>query len=459
MQTNNRLGCLTSTGLIAALITLVALVGVAFASGGHMFSSGDLNAQTGEAVGGVNSHAQISECKACHSAPWESDTMADRCLTCHTDIAEQMLNVAQLHGAITKKDPSLACRDCHFEHRGAAASLTEMGDNVFPHEELGFSLKGHQLTVKNEAFVCSDCHGEDISTFASDSCQNCHNKIDIVFTQAHSLSFGTECRTCHDGVDRYGKNFSHDSFAFQLIGDHKEAACTSCHLDARTITDLQSAPQDCYSCHFQDDEHVGTYGKDCGACHSAGGWKPANFDHNLSAFKLEGKHANVKCESCHVNNVFKGTPSDCYSCHQKDDEHNGQFGTKCESCHTTSKWDDANFDHNQTKFPLSGGHSRLDCSQCHAGGTFQGLSTDCVSCHGEPAEHAGQFGTDCAACHTTSAWSPASLNFDHPEPRVREGGSGINHGGATCRECHPTSFKEATCVACHEGNNFEGGGD
>ena len=114
MQTSNRLGCLTGTGIFAAFITLFVLVGVAFASGGHMFSSGDLSAHIGESVGGVNSHAQIPECKACHSAPWESATMADRCLDCHTDIADQMLNVAQLHGAIAKKDPSLACRDCHF---------------------------------------------------------------------------------------------------------------------------------------------------------------------------------------------------------------------------------------------------------------------------------------------------------------------------------------------------------
>jgi hypothetical protein len=265
---NNRLGCLTGTGIFAALITLFVLVGVAFASGGHMFSSGNLNAQSGETIGGVNSHAQIPECKACHSAPWERETMADRCLACHTDIASEMLSVAELHGAITQKNPSVACRDCHFEHRGVAASLTDMGENVFPHETLGYSLTGHQRSAKNEAFVCSDCHGEDIATFASDSCQTCHNQIDIVFTQAHLLSFGTECLACHDGVDRYGNDFDHNSFAFQLIGEHAEASCTSCHLNARTIVDLQSAPRDCFSCHQQDDPHAGSYGNDCAACHS-----------------------------------------------------------------------------------------------------------------------------------------------------------------------------------------------
>lgn len=404
MQTNNRLGCLTGTGIFAAFITLFVLVGVAFASGGHMFSSGDLNAQVGESVGGVNSHAQISECKACHSAPWESDTMADRCLACHTDIAEQMLNVAQLHGAIAEKDPSLACRDCHFEHRGATASLTEMGDNVFPHDEMGYSLKGHQLTVKNEAFVCSDCHGEDISTFASDSCQTCHNEIDIVFTQAHLLSFGSECLACHDGIDRYGDDFNHNTFKFQLVGGHTEATCTGCHLNARSIVDLQSAPQDCYSCHFQQDEHQGQFGTQCEACHTPENWDAVSFDHSLSDFPLTGAHVTVRCEDCHINDTFVGTQSSCVSCHAEPVEHLGQFGTDCEACHTTTAWTPATFTGNHT-FPLDHGErGQVSCTTCHP---TNYTTYTCYGCHEHTesniiSEHREEGISDfqnCVECH------------------------------------------------------------
>ena len=391
MQTTNRLGCLTGTGMVAALITMLVLASVAFVSGGQMFSSGGLNAQTGESVGGANSHAQISECEACHAAPWDADKMADRCLACHTEIKEQMLSVAELHGAITRKDPDLACRDCHFEHRGPTASLTEMGEHSFPHEKLGYSLAAHQFKATNEAFTCSDCHGEDIGKFASDSCQTFHNKIDIAFTQAHIFSFGGNCLACHDGVDRYDDDFDHNSLPFQLTGAHTEAACTGCHLDAREIKDLQSTPQDCYSCHYLQDEHAGQFGTQCEACHTPDNWEGVSFDHSLSDFPLTGAHIMVRCESCHINNVFVGTQAAC------------------------------------------------------------------VACHADPAYHVGAFGTDCASCHSTSSWSPASFNLNHPEPQVDEGGSGINHGGATCRECHPTSFSESTCVACHDGNNFEGG--
>ena len=454
---NNRLGCFTGAGIFATLITLFVIVGVAFASGSQMFSAGDLNAELGQSYGGVNSHEQITECKACHTAPWETEKMADRCAACHTDIAVQMFDVAKLHGAIIQKSSTLSCRDCHPEHRGSTASLTDLGENTFPHEALGFSLNGHQLTAAREAFTCQDCHHEDVTTFASDTCDSCHRQMDIAFAQAHTLSFGTNCLACHDGVDKFGNDFTHSAFVFQLNGKHADVACTKCHLDARTVLDLQSASQECFSCHQKDDPHEGKFGQDCTVCHSSEGWEPAKFDHDLAAFKLDGEHAKVACEDCHKNNVYQGTPSDCYSCHQTDDEHNGQFGTDCAACHTPNNWDDASFDHNRSNFPLTGAHVAVACENCHVNGQFAGTSSACISCHADPAFHAGAFGADCASCHNTSNWNQASFNLAHPEPSVDEGGSGITHGGATCRQCHPSTVQQVTCTDCHDSNNPGGG--
>ncbi len=458
MQTN-RLGCLTVTGIVSAFLTSCAILGFALFSGGQMFSAGALNAQTGDNYGGVTSHAEITACSACHVFPLGRETMADRCGACHTDIAAQMFDVAKLHGAIQQKTSGpLACYDCHPEHRGKTASLTEMGENTFPHETLGFSLKGHQLTATREAFSCKDCHHEDIKTFSPQTCDDCHRQADIVFTQTHVLSFGTDCLACHDGVDRFGDDFNHSVFVFQLKGNHAGLPCTKCHLDARTVTDLQSAPQDCFSCHRADDNHDGRFGQDCAACHSPDGWKPAKFDHNLAAFKLEGEHAEARCEQCHVDNIFKGTPTDCYSCHQQDDEHNGEFGTDCGGCHTPDDWEGATFDHNRSQFPLTGAHVGVTCEKCHMGGQFKGLNAACVSCHADPDFHIGAFGGDCASCHNTSNWNQATFNLRHPEPRAEEGGSGITHGGATCRQCHPSTVYRSNCIACHE-NGFEDGED
>jgi hypothetical protein len=452
----NRLGCLTGTGIIAALITILVIAGIGFAQGATMFSPGALSAkQSGAVLGNVHSHAETrGNCGACHTAPWDSAVMADRCTTCHADIATQMRQVATLHGQLGGKGSAiLACYDCHPDHRGATAALIDMSGKQFPHEGLGFSLKRHAENVNDSAFTCQDCHTVDIKTFDQKTCGSCHAQIDAAFVEAHLAAYGPNCLSCHDGVDRFSKTFSHAAFAFTLTGKHANLACDKCHNHALALADFAAAPKDCVSCHKQNDPHAGQFGTDCSACHSSAGWSPAKFDHNLAAFKLTGAHANVACAQCHVNNVFKGTPTDCYSCHKQRDAHNGQFGTDCSACHTTTKWDDVTFDHNKSNFPLTGAHASVACAQCHTGGQFKGLSTDCVSCHQDPAFHAGVLGTDCASCHTTTGWSPAQFNRSHPS-FGEEGG--INHGGASCRTCHPDNVSTFTCLACHDSNNPRG---
>src|SRR5512146_2316283 len=116
---SNRLGCLSGVGILAALITALAIAGYAYAGGGLMYSPGPLNAQAGQTLGGVTSHAATGgDCKACHVAPWESAMMADRCTVCHSNIAQQMREVASMHGSLMHNNPNLGCQHCHPEHRG-----------------------------------------------------------------------------------------------------------------------------------------------------------------------------------------------------------------------------------------------------------------------------------------------------------------------------------------------------
>lgn len=456
---SNRLGCLTGTGILAALLTALVIAGYAYARGGLMYNPGPLSAHGDEMLGGVKSHAEIGgKCDACHAAPWESAVMADRCAACHTDIAAQMKEVASMHGAMLHDNPQLGCRHCHPEHRGADGQLTELKDAAFPHEMLGFSLNGHQLTAVREPFTCHDCHTDDISKFDPNICGTCHRQMDVAFMTAHNLSYGEACLNCHDGVDRFGENFNHNSFSFQIKGKHVGLRCDQCHFNARALGDFAATPQDCFSCHQKDEPHEGKFGTSCGTCHNVDGWMPAKFDHNLSLFKLEGEHAETSCESCHRNNVFAGTPTDCYTCHQQQDAHNGQFGKDCSACHNPSSWDHVDFDHNRTKFPLTGGHAGVACERCHSNGQFASLDTTCASCHSDPVFHAGMFGLDCASCHTVENWA---AKYRGPHPGIAdEGGSGVNHGGGPCRSCHTQTLREATCTQCHEGNpGSEGGGD
>ena len=449
----NRLGCFTFSGLLTAVITVLAIAGVAYARGGLMYNPGPLNAQAGESLGGVSSHAEIGrQCEACHSAPWSSVSMADLCIECHGGIAQQMQDMVALHGVMYNTNPKLECRDCHPEHQGADAPLIVMEGGEFPHELLGFSLNGHRFTVRREPFTCAGCHYDDISTFASDTCDACHRQMNVVFAQAHLLSFGPACLECHDGVDVFGERFSHNFSSFRLTGGHLGVECVLCHVDARSLADFQTAPQECFACHRTDDPHELRYGAECGACHTPDRWEDATFDHNLSVFKLEGKHAGLSCEECHQNNVFRGTPSDCYSCHRQNDEHGGRFGTDCAACHNPVDWEDALFDHNLSNFPLDGAHINVLCENCHTGGQFAGLSMQCVTCHEDPGFHVGALGVNCQDCHNTSAWVPARFNVAHPQPRVDEEGTGVNHGRTSCRTCHPSTVRAFTCLACHSDN-------
>lgn len=432
MPMNNKLGCLSPLALVSFFLAALALLVAEILNGNAMFSPGELHA----------AHAQIGDdCGQCHAPFWASERMTERCLVCHTEIQAELGDSSTLHGTLVKGANS-TCQACHTEHAGPSAALTVMDTAAFPHEVTGFALAAHRTRSPGIPFTCNDCHTESLARFDKKICLECHQQIDVVFATAHRLEFGEDCLACHDGHDRFS-NFDHAKTTFALTGKHQSAACSACHLDARTLTDLQSLAATCESCHLKDDAHEGRFGPSCGVCHSPEGWKPAQFDHNLAAFKLEGKHTDVPCENCHQNGQYKGTPQDCYSCHKADDEHNGQYGTACETCHNPSGWENATFDHNLSRFPLTGAHVNVRCENCHQNGVFKGTPTECAACHREPEYHAGMFpGQVCSQCHTTAAWRPAQYNGPHTFP--------MNHGDArVCADCHQPTLTVWTCYTCH----------
>jgi len=432
---------------MATLLAILLIGGIAYARGGVLYNPGELNAQAGaQPLGGVSSHSEIGgRCAACHTAFWEQDKMADRCLSCHVDLNASADN---FHRVMLAQSQTWECFQCHTDHRGSRASLTVMDLERFPHQAIGFSLQGHHLNTTGASFTCSDCHGDDISRFEETACTGCHRQIDPAFMEEHLNSFGQGCLACHDGIDTYGESFDHNNLAFPLQGEHAAADCSGCHTGARMPEDLRQTPQACFSCHAEDDAHQGRFGQDCQECHTPDGWEGASFDHSLAAFPLTGAHAQVECEGCHVNDVFKGTPQACFSCHADDDAHQGRFGQDCQECHTPEDgWEGASFDHSLAAFQLSGAHAQVECEGCHVNDVFKGTPQDCFSCHAEPAYHIGLFGAECAACHSTDGWKPAAFNQAHTFP--------FNHGGSEpseCRVCHAEALTSYTCYTCHEHN-------
>ncbi len=444
-----RLGCLTGAGLLAALITLLLVLGVFLLGGGRMFSPGPLNAQaSGVALGNVMSHAETSgDCAACHTAPWNPTTMAERCLDCHTAIAADLADSASLHGALQSQGTDMDCRQCHTEHRGPAANLTFVEMDNFPHDVVGFSLAGHGLRSDGAPFACQDCHNQSLTRFDVLTCDACHNELDTAFMQAHVADFGTACLDCHDGIDSYSRaNFDH-SRVFALTGRHADVTCIGCHIGARSSTDLQATPTDCVACHVSDDAHDGQLGRDCAACHNTGDWRDATFDHSLTAFPLTGQHAAVECAACHADQTFRGTPTTCVACHAADDPHDGALGQECAACHVTSDWREVAFDHSLTPFPLTGQHETVECAACHADQTFRDTPTTCVACHAADDAHGGALGQECATCHVTSDWREVA--FDHSLTAFPLTGQ---HETVECAACHADqTFRgtPTTCVACH----------
>jgi hypothetical protein len=84
-------------------------------------------------------------------------------------------------------------------------------------------------------------------------------------------------------------------------------------------------PKSCSSCHT--DKHYRQFEKNgitnCNDCHATGDWKASVFDHNKTAFKLDGKHTIVPCIKCHKPQQegssfyikYKLNTYTCESCH------------------------------------------------------------------------------------------------------------------------------------------------
>ncbi|WP_342619747.1 cytochrome C [Rhodoferax sp. GW822-FHT02A01] len=245
-----------------------------------------------------------------------------------------------------------------------------------------------------------------------------------------------DCKQCHVRLDRKAQ----------------DGLCMACHkevgADVRAKAGFHGRleqPTPCKTCHT---DHKGRELKTTGFDHKT-------FEHNKKTdFTLRGKHDKVACEKCHVTGKkFREAAQDCNSCHKKDDKHKGQLGPKCADCHTESDWKEARFDHDTTRFPLTGKHVDTKCTDCHKDNVYKDTPTTCYACHRKVDEqkgHKGQFGEKCDTCHGTKAWKPANFNHDTDTKYVLKG----KHHDASCKSCHSGNlYKDKLsqdCYACHK---------
>ncbi len=433
-----------------------------------------------------------SDCQACHRKDdVHKGSLGPKCADCHTvnDWKEARFDHEKTRFPLTGKHVDAECVDCHKKgadykaaprdclgchrkedngpkgHKGNYGEKCETchgtkawKPSTFNHDnDTKFDLLGKHRSVK-----CADCHtGHLYRDKVGSACIDCHKKDDDG-VKGHKGALGRDCAACHTerGWKEKGK-FDHDKTRFPLLGKHVQTKCADCHKS----TNYREAPRDCIGCHKKDDKHEATLGTKCESCHVERDWKTVTrFNHDDTKFKLRNAHAakTVQCKACHADlKSYRNTPTDCYSCHKKDDKHEGQLGTRCESCHGDRDWKTTTFDHRNSRFPLVGRHVAVKCAECHKSPKYKDAPRDCFSCHKKDDTHKLKFGTACESCHNARAWG--LWDYDHAR-RARYALDGA-HAKVACEKCHsqPAPAGKAAaqvgtnCVSCHRRDDVHDG--
>ncbi len=386
-------------------------------------------------------------CATCHVNN-QFATLPTNCDSCHLKEYQGTTNPNHVASAFP-----LNCSLCH--------STVDWTGATFNHNATKFPLTGKHTTV-----ACATCHVNNQYATLPTNCDSCHLKEYQGTTNPNHLAsaFPLNCSLCHSTVDWTGATFNHNATKFPLTGKHTTVACATCHVNNQYAT----LPTNCDSCHLKEYQATTNPGHaaagfalNCALCHSTTDWLGATFNHSATKFPLTGKHTTVACASCHVNNQFATLPTNCDSCHLKEyqattnpNHVSAAFPKDCALCHSTTDWLSATFNHNTTKFPLTGKHTAVACATCHVNNQYATLPTNCDSCHlkesqatTNPAHAAAGFALNCALCHTTTDWLSAS--FNHSTTKFPLTGK---HTSTTCAACHtvnPYSAQSTACYSCH----------
>ncbi len=413
-------------------------------------------AATGFTLAGA--HAVIA-CESCHiNQDFSASTPLD-CYNCH----RQDFQAAKVPPHVSAGFPT-TCTTCH------KFADTSWHQAKFDHSATAFPLLGVHATQ-----LCSACHADGVYKGKPTACVSCHQTdFNNSKNPNHAAAgFSTTCDSCHKVSDPSWKQgtFNHAATAFPLLGVHATQACSACHSD----NVFKGKPTTCVSCHMTDfnnsknPSHTAAgFATTCDTCHkiSDPSWAQGTFNHATTLFPLLGVHATQACSVCHGDNVFKGKPTTCVSCHltdfnnSKNPSHTAAgFPTTCDTCHKVSdpSWQQGTFNHAGTGFALVGVHATQACNACHTGGTFTNIPTTCVSCHlakfnatTNPSHSAAGFSTTCDTCHkaTDPDWTLGT--FNHAATLFPLTGA---HATQACKACHGDNVfkgKTTACVGCHQ---------
>lgn len=366
-----------------------------------------------------NTYLGLSEkCYTCHG-DYHQNTLGNDCGSCHNTVrfkpavkfdhsnaafhltgAHKNVDCIKCHIKEKRNDRDFqvfkgilfgSCESCHRDvHKGkfgrdcvschTMSSFKDINRKKFNHSKTNFPLHGAHAKVK-----CSGCHGNSLKTKPKYAeCTDCHK--DYHFGEFTTNNVVRDCKDCHSAISFKITNYTtveHNRIKFELTGAHLAIPCQSCHFNEEVEQwHFKNIGLSCIDCHYNvhgsEIKEKFMPQNDCTSCHSTTDWQKISFKHNLTNFKLKGKHQIAKCKDCHeskndkydIKFRFVSLKSNCLTCHR--DVHFGQFnlgnnesGTICKNCHDFDNWKPAKFDHEKTAFPLKGAHEKILCSSCH----------------------------------------------------------------------------------------------
>jgi len=228
------------------------------------------------------------DCKKCHKEKYSVPVPHERCTDCHKDFHK---------GQFSQNNLVRDCNECHTLQGFVPSNFT-----ILQHNQARFPMEGAHL-----ATPCFACHKKsDQWNFRNIGirCAECHT--DIHDSKINPKYYPEkECKKCHSVNSWAEIVFDHSITGFDLKGVHSKKSCRSCHFQKENtealVQQFSGLGKACTSCH--DDKHNAQFEKDgktdCVRCHGFDNWKINTFDHNKTAFKLDGAHEKVACIKCH----------------------------------------------------------------------------------------------------------------------------------------------------------------
>jgi len=175
-------------------------------------------------------------CDGCHAGNDFKVKLPVTCIGCHQK------------DDVHKGSFGVKCEGCH-----GVASWKDVAK--FDHDKTRFPLLG-----KHKPVPCADCHKDPDFKKTPLQCQACHKDV------FHKGRLGPECGQCHSANGWLKSSFDHAKTSFPLTGGHVDVDCHACHTKA--VNGPPKVSSVCGECHRKDDVHRGSFGQNCGRCHS-----------------------------------------------------------------------------------------------------------------------------------------------------------------------------------------------